>query len=101
MKVVISDKTWDLPEIGTTVYFLKTWGDKYIIRKSCIDHYRFDGKGIRGCFKCKISDDNYFDVEIPGVCEGSGSLDFEVIKKRWEDFMHKPLNKTADQIEWC
>ena len=100
MRVMIGDKTWDLPEVGTIVYFLKQWGDRCTIRKSRVDHYRFDGKRIGCYYKQALQNKDYFEVDSPGVCTGSGILDFEIIKKYWEATMHKPLNKTVDQIEW-
>ena len=100
MRIVVNDTVYDLPSIGTPVYFVKEYGNTYRLLRSCIHHVEIHGYSLRLMYERTLGKGDFGEVQFRDNF-GSGYLSFDEAKTLWEQFTGKKFVGGQEKVVHC
>lgn len=100
MRITVDDKNYDVPNIGTPVYFIKEYGDTYRLLRSSVNHIEIGMYSFQIMYETTLGKGDFGIVGFRGAI-GSGYLDFNEAKSRWEQLTGKVFNGGPEKVAHC
>ena len=101
MKITVDDKNYDVPDIGTPVYFVKEYGDTYRLLKSSIHHIEIGKYSFRIMYEKTLGKGDFGIVCFGRGTVGDGHLDFNKAKSYWEQLTGKVFKGGPEEVAHC